>query len=312
MLNGSRKWIIKLISCMACGFCLTILQGNGIGGALPAFVVGIVCLGWGWSSHTRFEYPPSKIPIELIAQFPTGELSKITPKGNGDSQRVACQIFDDSLVCHAMIGDKWRVYSPIYYRGNIEFYSVNVENSKVVLRIWTKKYEGVVLTFDERSDNIILVTKLQETLRTVNGKNYIEDSVSLEIQKCCQEWEGNEDELRNFLSQRLSEGSITKIQAETLFEKFRKNHAPANDTASCPHSSDAPAPNETSKPVSPVEEDGIPDMVKHCCEALQSNLSELKAFLNQQLASGTITYSQADMLFTKYGSTSASSPENNN
>lgn len=147
---------------------------------------------------------------------------------------------------------------------------------------------------------------------TDSDKKSVEKSVSSGIQKCCQEWMGSDEDLKNFLSQRLSEGSITKIQAEALFEKYKKNQVPANDTASDPHSSDAPAPNETSKPVSPVEEDGIPDMVKHCCEALQSNLSELKTFLNQQLASGTITYSQADMLFTKYGSTSAGSPENNN
>lgn len=177
---------------------------------------------------------------------------------------------------------------------------------------------SIVLNYED--DNNSNANNKQKPASALNGsinqadKN--EESVERNgfsgIQKCCQEWMGSDKDLNNFLSQRLSEGSITKIQAETLFEKFRKNHAPANDTASCPHSSDAPAPNETSKPVSPVEEDGIPDMVKHCCEALQSNLSELKAFLNQQLASGTITYSQADMLFTKYGSTSAGSPENNN
>ena len=169
MISGSRKWLIRLVSCIASGFCITTLPLVGMDGAIVTILV-LAATCYLWFAHIPFEYPLTQLTDEQLRLLPTGELTVNSPTKKSYSQRVACQICADGLVFHSIIGDRWRVYTPYYCRANIKAYSLVNENGRVGLIIWNTKStcdsDHLMIWFDAMENN----DALEAALKTVMEK----------------------------------------------------------------------------------------------------------------------------------------------
>lgn len=164
-MKGSRKNIVRLISCVVFGFYVTFISRFG---AIPV-VLGAIVLGVFWFRPMAIDYPPSKLPESQIKQMPKGTLTAFDPTRKNRQWKVSCQLFSNGIICHSKFGDIWRVLGS--FCGNIDWWSISENGGNLVVSLRAVSSSSTLkyfrLELDGCAGNEELITALKNAYQGV-------------------------------------------------------------------------------------------------------------------------------------------------